>query len=57
MKFKCRCGAEFTKRMHLIEHIGICNPKWPQVSPNDEHANATKGSYANDYLEEPFKRA
>ena len=42
MRWKCKCGQEFAKRMHLVEHVGICNPKWPQVSPDDEHANVTK---------------
>jgi hypothetical protein len=36
--FVCKCSAKFTKRMHLREHIGICNPHWPRVSPEDDHA-------------------
>lgn len=37
LKFKCKCGAEYTNRRHLLEHIGICNPKWPRSTPEDEH--------------------
>ncbi len=38
MIFRCKCGEEFAKRMHLKEHIGLLNPHWPRVRDDDEHA-------------------
>lgn len=38
MTYSCKCGTSFKQRRYLIEHIGICNPKWPRKSPDDLHA-------------------
>lgn len=40
-KHTCKCGAVFSKRSWLMEHIGICNPHWPRHDPKDEHGEVT----------------
>lgn len=35
--YQCACGAQFKKRIWLREHIGICNPRWPRRTAEDQH--------------------
>jgi hypothetical protein len=46
-RFYCKCGCYFSWKSHLIEHIGICNPKWPRVSPEDAHSQITKEEWSD----------
>jgi hypothetical protein len=48
MRFYCKCGHYFGKSMLLQEHIGICNPRWPRTSPEDEHRRVTEEEWRAD---------
>ena len=45
MAYYCKCGKLLLSRKYLREHIGICNPRWPRISPDDEHGEITRDEW------------
>jgi hypothetical protein len=49
-RFFCKCGMRFREQRFITEHIGICNPKWPRTSLDDEHIQITAKEWEAKFI-------